>query len=214
MTKNVFWALAFLALVGCDESGVYPPTAKKLKSLELGEAVRLFMPALDEDHIPWSFRNKHVIWIDDSYDLSGINPSRTGILRINVNGIKSKILKNSMRELVWSVEYIGIQNTNLGVSRIIIKPGLSYNNYYGDTHCFGAGAENCTFNPLKSLINANIDVDVLCTGGPTSGKIVGLELTAKDKAKTMATWINSYGSGGSTSWLTLYVSSKPRSLCE
>lgn len=200
--------LVVLSLLGCaDKEEVYPSAAQKLKPLELGQAIYLFMPNQGMRHIDWSYLSdsKSIVWLDDSYKSGNVN-TRTGILRVNVDGVKSTILKKEVKELAWSVVYVGAGNPNFGVLEIDLKPGVDD----GDANCFGSTTQNCTFNPISSMAKAGINVDVLCRSTFTTGYL----LSAKSKEPIRAKLVTSEGSGGASSWLEIYVSNPPQNLCE
>ena len=199
-----------LLLASCSKQAeVYPKAASNLKEMELGQAIYMLMPSVSSGHIGWSYLSdsNKVFWLDDTYKTApgGDLNFRTGLMRINVEGVKSTILKKVVKELAWSVVYGGPGNPNFGVQEISLSPGVND----GDANCFGSTTENCTFNPINSMVKEGIKVDIQCK----SFESVGMELTAKGKKTIGAKWVTSGGSGGSSSWIELYVNSSPKNIC-
>jgi hypothetical protein len=192
------------------EVNVYPSSVKSLNSLELGEVILFLMPPTGMNLVDWGYlSNTKINWLDDSYKSidtpQGVYNSRTGLVRINVMGNKSTILKKQTTELAWSVVYENYGNPKYGVEIITIKPGTEDS----DGICFGSTAENCSFNPIKSFGMEKIKYRQICK----SSEKVGFELSAEGKRKIKAAWITSTGSGGSSSWIELYVNSGKEDIC-
>jgi len=192
------------------ESNIYPQTANKLESLELGQAILMLIPPAGTNYINWSYESNSddIEWLDDTYksNPAGTHNYRTGLMRINVEGVKSTILRKKKIELAWSVVYNGNSpNPNSGVQTIELKPGTSD----GEGICFGSTFENCTFSPLESLARANIKAKVICKDLETTG----LLLSAKGKKTIKAKWVTSGGAGGESSWLELLVNDEEKNIC-
>ena len=195
---------------------VYPASVSKLKNIELGEAIFLLMPDKSTKFIQWSFQsnNDKILWIDDTYKIieSSNVASRDGLIRINVKGAKSTILNKELKELAWSIEYINsISNPKFGPQKIILTPGVRD----GNGNCFGSTADNCSFSPIKSLQSSNINFDIVCkTGSTENWGTTGLLLSAKGKKTVKMKWVTDGGSGGSSSWIEIYVGEQPEDMCE
>jgi hypothetical protein len=220
MKQRLFAGLLLSALiVACtQEEDVYPIGASKVKPMSLGQAVLMFMPDAGVKHIDWSYLNKsnNILWLDDTYKFNQSNPDdslnfRTGLMRINVDGVKSTILKKTVKELAWSVVYQGPGNPNFGIQMIALTPGIDN----GDANCFGSTTQNCTFNPINAIAKEGIKIDVVCKSTDVTGstEVTGLELSAAGKKAIKARMITSGGSGGSSSWIEIYVNDNPSQLC-
>jgi len=220
--SNIFFlfqmATLILVTTACTNSAddVYPSAANKLKNIELGEAIYMLMPDENIKSIEWSYlsNNKAIQWIDYSYKISKGNnnySSREGLIRVNVKNVKSTILRKQTKELAWSITYINsISNPKFGPQQIELKPGIDD----GDANCFGSTTHNCTFSPIDSLIASNINFKIICKTGSTSNwGTTGLLLTAKGKKSVKAKWVTDGGSGGSSSWLHIYVGEEPPNIC-
>jgi hypothetical protein len=137
---------------------VYPDAAKNIEPVELGQAILSFMPNENDGDINWNFRSnsKNIAWLDSPYVQNEDGVTRTGLMRINVEGETSKILKKTSLELAWTVRYEAM-NSRFGVEKIYIAPGYAHASL-GDSNetCFGELFENCEFSPLKSLERSNI----------------------------------------------------------
>ncbi len=196
--------------VMAEDSKVYPLAANELSSIELGKAVFMFMPPTGTSNIAWSFQhdNSNIAWLDDTYksNYDATGNTRTGLMRINVDGVSPTILKKKKFELAWSVVFRSTANPNFGVQTIELAPGISN----GNDECFGSTTENCTFNPLRSLAHANIKVEVLCKSVETTGLI----LSADGKKPIKAKWVTSGGSGGENSLIELLVENVEENICQ
>lgn len=206
-----------IGLGSCSKKvNVYPSAASKLKNIELGEAIYMLMPDEDTKFLQWSHQsnNENIFWLNEGYKSTngenGYN-SREGLVRINVQGVKSTILKKTLEELAWTITYINRSNPKFGPQVIELKPGLSNS----DGICFGTNFDNCTFNPINSLIGRNINFDIVCKSKALEnwGK-TGLLLSAKGKKTIKARWQTDGGSGGSSSIIEIYVGEQPDKLCD
>ena len=220
--SKINWLFSIFTLVfmtiACtkSEEDVYPAAANKLKNIELGEAIYLLMPDENNGHIEWSYQsnNKIIYWIDDTYKTNDDSTysSRDGLMRINVKGVKSTILRKETKELAWSINYSNsISNPKFGPQEIELKPGIDD----GDANCFGSTVDNCTFSPIESLIASNIHFEIICKTGKTENwGTTGLLLSAKGKKSVKAKWFTDGGSGGSSSSMYIYIGEEPENLCE
>lgn len=205
---------------------VYPDAAKNIEPVELGQAILSFMPNENDGDINWNFRSnsKNIAWLDSPYVQNEDGVTRTGLMRINVEGETSKILKKTSLELAWTVRYEAM-NSRFGVEKIYIAPGYAHASL-GDSNetCFGELFENCEFSPLKSLERSNISYKKICENssiGP--GDIFAYELNFQGKKSAVLVWSSSVGSGGASSEIYLYpayagsapkVSGREKSYCE
>jgi hypothetical protein len=99
--------------------------------------------------------NKDIVWLNETYVEADEGYARVGLLRINIMGINSTILKIKNMELAWSIKYVNNGNPKFGVNWVEIFPGLES----GDGICFGSTTDNCSFDPTPSLENSNIKVE-------------------------------------------------------
>jgi hypothetical protein len=90
IVKLVLLFVAIFLASAIQAESVYPSSAKSLKSVELGDAVTLFLPGNGTEIIQWDFQsNAQVIWLTDGYE-SRIIPGnktvyfRNGLMRIHV----------------------------------------------------------------------------------------------------------------------------------
>jgi hypothetical protein len=79
-------------------------TLNGYRSFELGEAILLFMPDKNMESVNWDFRSDApAIWLTDAYTTTGDYGKgaevafRKGLIRINVDGIQSTILKKQKK---------------------------------------------------------------------------------------------------------------------
>lgn len=174
----------------------------------------LLMPDAGEKPVGWDFRaDSPIKWQSVAYTEvpeTGY-ASRTGWVRVNVQGKTSKISRAKKLELGWTVVYSnevgGLGSSQdrflppkLGVQRIEIKPGGD-----GDLACFGTGFYGCGFDePTASLVKAGIHVKTLCSSN-ANGHVAALLLTHPGHRPTVMIWARSQGSGGASSWITLQL---------
>jgi hypothetical protein len=137
---------------------IYPEKVKDIKNIELGEVVKFYIPAFDKNKsLEWSYlaNKKDIVWLNETYVEGDEGYERNGLLRINIMGINSTILKIKNMELAWSIKYVNNGNPKFGVDWVEIFPGLES----GDGNCFGSTTDNCSFDPTPSLENSNIKVE-------------------------------------------------------
>jgi hypothetical protein len=189
-------------------------TLNGYRSFELGEAILLFMPNKNES-VNWDYRiDSPVIWLTEGYTETGNYEKftekafRKGLMRINVDGIKSTILRKNKEELAWRIHYSTDNEARFGVESIALSIDGGVND--DRESCFGNLYGNCVFNPEKSMLNYGIHFKKLCE----HEGYTGYELTHPDKSKTLARTVLNYGSGGEESWFEIYFSKKAKDLCK
>lgn len=192
-------------------SDTHPPEVKKLQSLELGQAILLFMPRVKESqYVGWDFRSEsQVAWLSNGYETrEDGSVKRYGLLRVNVNGKKSTVLKKRKVELAWRVEYGTSNPPKLGIEEITLGPGTP------TEACFGELYSGCAFAPIPSLKASEIKVKILCEnkhqGSPVN---IGFELSYPGRKKTFARYKWWVGSGGEQAFITLFVHGDKKSAC-
>lgn len=193
---------------------VYPKAAEKIKPLELGEAILLFMPENSSESIKWDFReNSAIAWSTEGYKEENMGATETlsyrdGLMRIQVLGKKSHVLKKNKYELAWTVRYSSHANPKFGIETISLSPGIINSNEY----CFGTLYDGCSFELYPSLKKIGISATQICENSKSKPQVVGYELTYSGKATTFARMENDFGSGGQTSSVMLLFK-KPSDLC-
>lgn len=192
-------------------SDTHPPEVKKLQSLELGQAILLFMPRVKESqYVGWDFRSEsQVAWLSNGYETrEDGSVKRYGLLRVNVNEKKSTVLKKRKVELAWRVEYESNNLPKLGIEAITLGPGTP------TEACFGELYSGCTFDPIPSLKASGIKVKILCgKKHQTSPVNIGFELSYPGRKKTFARYKWWGGSGGEQAFITLFVNGDKKSAC-
>src|SRR5271170_122267 len=116
-----FATLAFVAGVSIAQTvqSVYPSELRNAKSFELGELVLLLMPDAGSTSVGWEFRaDSPIVWKTDGYKSiqlrNGTSYVRNGIVRVNVQGKRTTVLKQRVAELGWAVSYSTTSNPGLG----------------------------------------------------------------------------------------------------
>ncbi len=171
---------------------VFPESAKSLNSLNLGEAILLFMP--DKNQVAnWNFRSneENVLWLDESY-LGNFEDgfTRTGLIRINILGKTSKVLKNKNKELAWSIQF-SAKDSRFGLDSIFIQPGFEHDSFREvDANCYEFEKfEKCGFTNdelFESLKKSNISYTPLCNSGAPMGDLaVDIYKLSADQKKSI-----------------------------
>ena len=204
------WDVKNVNLSASRDSDIYPLSAKKLKPIELGQAILMLMPPVNMDSVNWTYQQNSpdIVWTDKGFKSNqgsnNIYNSKNGLMRITVNGEKSTIFKNKDLELAWSIVLQKFGDPANGPETIEIEPGIED----GDANCFGSDTNNCAFNPLESLFMANIKIKEICENKTLiQESIKGYLLQAKGKRSIRLLWETGYGSGGSSSTITLFIDS-------
>jgi hypothetical protein len=205
-------------LFSTEKNNVFPLEANKLKSFELGEAIQLLLPPDNSDEISWSYLSNSaaIFWLDETTNSNHGSDdnynTRTGLMRINVKGLMSTILKRTNFELAWGIQLISEGNERFGPSSLIIGPGGSHEKIE-EYLCFGTFAENCEFSPIDSLKSSSIIIEELCENNG-SITIKAFYLSAKNKRKTLARVITQGGSGGTYTTMELFLKKTDKNVCE
>jgi len=200
-------------LVACsrDDERVYPTSLQGGAKFEIGELVLLLMPDADQGAIGWEYRsNSDIQWITTSgyaereRDKGETEYYRDGVVRVNINGKVSTVLRERITELGWRVSFLSVSPPKFGVESIEIEPGSR------DAPCFGTNYEGCWFeSPIKSFSSASISAKLLCNVERGQEGVKAYELRHHDKRPVVMYWHESGGSGGSTAWLVLDLKQTP-----
>lgn len=205
--------LSFLPLIGYAMP-VHPRQAQDLQSYEFGDLVRMYM--LDENSvystINWDFNadNPNFIWLTDGIETDKDSGyiKRSGLVRINLLGVVPQVLKKGKEEVAWDIDYKTPYDERDGVTSILLSQH--------DNACFGVLGDNCRIQPFSSLKNSSIAYQKVCQDREniidTGNAIYGYKLSAKKKKPIYLAYINSSGSGGSSSFYELRF--KEDKLCE
>lgn len=189
---------------------IFPDSLKEGPSIELGDFILLLMPPIGES-IDWDYHaNGPIKWQTAPYtEADGADvATRTGWVRINIEGKTASILRGRLMELGWTITYsnairiVGEGSTlppKFGVQSISLGPGGD-----GDSICFGTGFTGCDFGePIFSVVKAGIHIGTICSKGTTSGRTTAWLMTYPGRQPTVMVWSIDGGSGGQSSSLTL-----------
>jgi len=197
--------------------GIYPETLQGTKPFELGELILLLMPDSSATFVGWDHRaDSRIVWQTTGYETvpkaDGTSKYvRNGIVRVNIQGKKSTVLRQRTTELGWTVSYSSVDPPKFGPEQITIEPGLPQ-----EGGCFGTNYEGCDFDePLNSLSSAGVGATKICGKREMGGASSAFLLTHAARRSTVLVWVTSGGSGGSSAWLTLKLNEKPNAgLCD
>ena len=189
---------------------VYPSILQGRESLELGNAILLLMPKPNID-IGWDWAvDSPIVWVDEGFQQEGNRAIRRGVVRVNVMGQSSTILRKKKDELGWSVELSTFSSPKFGPDEISIEAGLG-----AGGQCFGTLYDGCDFDPVQSLKNAGIDAKELCKDSDFDSNFNRIySIVAPGKALSLLRWMRSSGSGGSSSQITLLLKTSPANVCK
>jgi len=186
-------------------------TLNNYRSFELGEAILLLMPDknTETELMNWDYRSEApIVWMTDGYKTELNGYGRDGLIRVNVQGVESRILRKKKEELAWTVRYFTSNNPKFGFESIQLYPGDS------DGQCFGHLYDNCNFELQQSLKDVNITMKKICRSKFYGDKLVGYEFTQQNKRNVFAELSYAEGSGGSSTMLEIFFSKKEKDLCK
>lgn len=174
----------------------FPSSTESLPRMELGNAIKMFMPPKDKG-IDWEFNvNGPIAWMTEGYETvtNQSRAQRSGLMRIDVLGKISTVLRKSKHELAWSVTYAaGSSIPKFGVETITFSPD----------NCFGTMYDGCMFDPRPSMIRAGISFTERCSRGHAGNGVSVYILAFPARTPMQLLWTNSEGSGGGSSWLEM-----------
>lgn len=186
--------------------GIYPKEVSQLPSIEIADAVEMFLPSRNKDSIDWDHLSEGpILWLDDGYVSSeNIETNsawlRRGLLRINVRGKRSSILKKTKQELSWHVTYRNYYvKPGHGVQSVSIEPGTL------KEACFYSNTDGCDMDPIPSLTKKGYKLEEVCAPDGLS-KVVYL-MTHKGVKDQYLSINTDHGSGGATVSITLWFDS-------
>lgn len=209
MNKIVLVVLCYIVNVANGYAEILNATADKIlskyPSVELGQVISQFMPEKSDD-ITWSYRvNAPVFWITDGFETNGTYSFRKGVIRINVQGKDSYVLRDNSYELPWTIKYSTFSSPKFGLEAITFFPGIE-----PDDQCFGTLYSGCSFTTENSMKVAGITYKKLCEKQKGNYIKIGYELSKTNKLKTYASLDNSSGTGGDTSSFSLIFGDKAK----
>lgn len=210
---NWFVMLIFL-VAGCQQEKsqmpVYPPLLSKAPNIELGEAVKFLIPDAGIG-IYWDWRSNDgkILWLDNGFvEQRGVT-TRKGLMRINVLGVHSTVLREVKEELGWYVEMSTRDPAKFGPTKIMLEAGLG-----PGKQCFGSTNDGCDFETLPSLKKAGLDAQLLCAEDKLQENIKGYRINAPGKKETLLLEQNGWGSGGRSTSIYILLKASPSKLCE
>lgn len=225
--KNSIWSGLLLvistSIFSADALPVYGKGLEKLKSQEIGQVIKKFMPNSNEKGLSWDYKanDPMIIWLhkpykEEVYVDGTVENLRKGVFRSHVNGIRATYLEDKKYELPWQVVYNGYGMAKFGIDIIQFTPNLPDINIISSSNCFGIKFDNCAFDPLPSLKQVGINNKMVCRdkngGGGTFEKVY--LLTGNGKKPTYAIYSRSEGSGGSTSDFKLILNTTQEKVCK
>lgn len=219
---KIFSGLILLFNFSVQAEGVLPKEASKLKPVEIGEIVfTLMQPKPKKSDSPgnnnpgWDYLadSKMIVWIDDGivstkFDNGETGWSRTGYIRVRVDGNKTTVLKKTLKELAWSIDYSNSVNPGFGALFIALAPWAK------DEPCFGSTYSGCDFDPIKSFRASGISINKICESRIPGLVIRGFKLTHPKKSSVLARITENYGSGGANTFLELDFWSNKKNFCK
>jgi hypothetical protein len=218
LTALLFCFWLCVAASAAQLQDVYPNSLRGTQAHELGSVLLSLMPFAGATQIGWDWQSDSPIQWQDGYTQNpGATRSyRNGMVRINVMGQFSSVLRKRTDELGWTVTLYTDGPAKFGPQAISVQPGLP-----SGGQCFGTLYEGCTFDPLPSLKQAGVGTKMLCafdeSGRPTTSNgnfTRTYVLSAPGKAPALFQWMESEGSGGASTTVTLLLRSTPTQACK
>lgn len=184
-----------------DGLSVMPRLLEGKESYEVAELIEALMqPKGGSDSFPWdTLANSGIVWSPDGISYVDGAAVRNGLVRVNVLGTVSTILRSRVEEIFWRIGLAGLQSPNVEADVIAIEPGG-----VGDFSCFGIGSTSCSFDIEESLeaIGLDYDKERLCSVSSQRG----LDLYTIRKAGYRNMYVaqeTDAGSGGAKTTLSM-----------
>lgn len=193
-----------------SELPTYPASVTSLPRLELGQAILMFMPKLEQPSLGWDFNaDGPIAWITDGYqdDEHRNIVTREGLLRVNVLGSPTTVLHKIKHELVWHVRYSSSAPAKFGVESINLQAGET-----DDGGCFGTLYNGCSFDPRASMKAAQIQYSEVCKHKSGGDSVSIFRLVYPGRVPMLLKWSTSGGSGGESSWLEMALLQNPTAM--
>jgi hypothetical protein len=206
--------LLSLLLAGCQQEKsqmpVYPRSLSKAPNIELGEAIKFLIPDTGV-RIYWDWRSNDgkILWLDNGFVEHGEETTRKGLMRINVLGVHSTVLRAVKEELGWYVEMSTRDPAKFGPTKIMLEAGLG-----SGEQCFGSTNDGCDFETLPSLKKAGLDAQFVCEEQKLQETIKGYRINAPGKIETLLIERTGGGSGGQSTSIYLLLKANSTKLCE
>ena len=193
---------------------VYPAVLTGRPSVELGDFILSTMPdaASYSPNVPWhdwdwAASDEHIVWQpefsranksdfleeDDAEDVR-----RKGLVRINVLGDVSSILRETRQELGWDVSLSAPLSARAGAWEIILAPH----------ECFSVPYKNCSYEIGPSLAHAGITADLKYVSQADAGYDYSYILHHADKADTLLIDHQRWGTGGDSQTISIMDSNE------
>jgi hypothetical protein len=179
-------------------------------SVELGKVILHLMPE-KEQSVDWDFRSESnmINWTDSAMRTflaqnGNSSTQRSGLIRIDVMGVHSTVLKKRKEELPWEVTFSSDENPKFGPKLISLEP----------KDCFGQLHTGCTFAVTESLSSAGISWEKVCEYTDLRSQYQGYLLRYPSRADTHLKVTDSGGSGGTSTTLEIQVTKDLKTLCK
>lgn len=225
--KNSVWGSLLLiistSIFSAEILPVYGKGLEKLKSQEIGQFIKNFIPDSGDKKISWGYKanDSMIIWLHKPYKEEFYTDGtkeilRKGVFRSHVNGVKTTYLEDREYELPWQVVYRAESMAKFGVEIIQFNPNVPDIDIIESGNCFGVEFSNCEFDPLPSLKRVGIATKKICDDG--RGSMANFErvylLTMQGKQPIYAIHMMSTGSGGSSSNFRLILDTTKEKICK
>jgi hypothetical protein len=181
-------------------------------STEIGRLVLLLMPDIGQRSLTWDYRSDtRIRWVDPGYRtvssrLGEVN-ERRGVIRTNVHGETSSVLRQRREELWWTVSLSTHSPAKFGPEAIGIDPGEP------DEPCFGSLYEGCTFDPLPSIAAAGVQATPICRATKDGTELAAFTLHHPGRGDIELIVMNDGGSGGTSTSLEMRFADDLAKLC-
>lgn len=137
-----------------DGLSVMPQMLEGKESYEVAELIEALMqPVGTSNGFPWdTMANSDIFWNPAGVSFEDGTAFRNGLVRVNVLGSISTILRSRVEELFWSISLAAVQNPSFGANVIAVEPGG-----VDELSCFGVMNTLCRFDIEESLRNSGLD---------------------------------------------------------
>ena len=163
---------------------------------ELGDVVREFMlPVDDYQAIYWGLgldSELPIEWITSGFEEHTDGLMRKANVFARAGGKRMFALRREREEIPWSIKAVG---SKFGIDRVEIEPHVD---------CWGTGNSGCKYDVETTLRAGGVQFSELCAFHEISTDYRVYKLSAAAKKDLTAFFMESCGSGGCSTYLSLH----------
>ena len=203
-------------------------TQKTFPIVELADLIVAVLPPNGFADVKWDYMvdNPIIDWQTvgiEPYrvETQGYGNYRLGLVRVQVAGVMSQVLRQKWEEMPWGVA-LRAPEPRYGAEQgmppqwIEVRAG---NIYTGDTECYGNDVKGCTFSVAQALDSPQLQSHPVCGTKPESGGGFGLiiqaySVSAAGKKPSLLVYRFSGGNHYSSQWLEIRPLGDQPKICD